>query len=171
MSQRRLILTIQRLAETAEALTQLQRLSPAEIDQMIRILSDPAAVHALRQVLRAAQGAKPSHRHSDRTRRNEQKAAEIKHLREVLETLFQDRDRFPSVASIAKFVKQVFRLSVPYEKQSRARYVGNLARSIAKNPRTMSYARRNLLEADSSDKDDAYKILYEFIRGSLRESE
>jgi len=170
MNNRRLVTAIEHLAESTEALQQLLRLPRKDIDQMLQLLDNPRAIDSMRHLLMTVRSMQNSVRHSDGTKELASRPSRVdeSELRQVLDKLFADKDRFPNLRSMAEFVNKVFHLRVPHQKQSRQRYITNVARKIANSRKAMSYAKRTVLQSPPTNEDESYMQLYHFIRGRLK---
>ena len=156
------------LAEGSNALREFIRMPRDELKQLIDLLSDPGAVAALRATLVAAldmQGNSKSSSSATPSKSSKKLASDDFDL--ALRDLFSDREKFPTVSSISKFSRDVFGVNIPYAKKARDRYIRDIARAVSTNPKALFYARNVLGKKKNLQKDEAYKLLYGFIRGRL----
>ncbi len=170
MRQRDLISAIEMLLDSTEALDRLHKIPAREIDQLIELLSTQSGVRSLRRLLETIRS---SPRGSRARAPEPQKPALFDsgddiNLGKLLDRIFADKRRFPTVASIAEFVHKTFGLRIDYAKHGRARYIGKVVKKIAASPSAMARVRKRLINSGPSEQDQAYKQLYDYIRGRHR---
>lgn len=156
---------IEHLVDSSRVLDQLMRMPRENVDNALRLLSDQKAVESLRQLLKTVRSIQNARPHS--SPRKPAGAPVADELEPILTELLSDKTRFPTVATMAVFVREVFRVSVPHKKQSRERYIKNVTRTLRGNPKALFHARNALIPAEGDRKDEAYGALYRFIRGRL----
>ena len=169
MTNRTLVNAIGHLAASSKALDQLLRMSRDDIDRVLRLLTDQRAINDLRQLLktvRRIQQGTSAPRVSLTAGARQQSEDD---LEATLTRLFGDQKRFPTVTSIMKFAADVFKVRIPKGKDSRRRYVFKVVRAIKSNPKALYHARNKIAHGEMDQKDQAYVLLYNFIRGRLTE--
>lgn len=159
MNPKELRSSVRALAQGGKALKILQGMSQDEIDYALALLSDSESISALKSVLEAA-------RNSRRDTNRGKNLSASKEVSSDLHRLFGDRERFPTVSSIADFARKVFGVNISYQKKSRDRYISNLTIQIQKSPKARAIAQQALSDGELDEKDQAYQTLYNFIRGN-----
>lgn len=169
MNRREILGTIEHLVDSSRVLDQLMRMPRENVDHAVRLLSDQKAVESLRQLLKTVRSIQNARPHSSPRKPTGTPVAD--ELEPILTELLSDKRRFPTVAAMAAFVRDVFRVEVTHNKQSRERYIKNITRTLRANPKALFHARNALMHASGDRKDKAYGALYGFIRGRLTDEQ
>ncbi len=183
MRYRDLAQALDHLAESSHILDQMLKMPPHRVDLLLQLLSNPASVAAMRRLLSTVRhmqlqdprarvsGGRALQRKADGSKSSAptSRGALTTDLEPLLRDVFKDQSRFPTVAAIAKFVHDVFRIEVPHQKLGRDRYIGRVVTALNKSPRALHSARAALADSEPSQRDEAYTALYNFIRGRLSE--
>ena len=176
MNNSELAKNLEHLAESTRLLDQLVRMPRERVDQLLHLLSDPAAAAALVRLLQSVRELQERHRSIDYPAsqappklspevRSTATRDLVESLRPLLEEMFSDRERFPSTKSIADFVSEVFKLNVPYQRVNRERYIQRVVSAVKRSPRAIHHVRNFVDGVRMDPRDAAYATLYNFIRG------
>jgi|GEM_PF-5126070 len=165
-----LVAMVEHLAESGEVLNKLLQMPQERLDQVLHLLSDPNAVATLRRLLRTVRGIQGESRVKSRVAgKKASRHMEAEEFEAALHELFSDKTQFPTVSSIAEFSDSIFGVNVPYAKSSRDRYIRRVVRAVTASPKALYNARNALERSEITQKDEAYNLLYKFIRGRLSE--
>lgn len=161
---RQLTQDLVQMAQSAHFLDGLARLDEAQLKRILAILSDPRAVQAVRRLVAMALDFKKGrHRESD-VEASSSSTDQPEDLISALERLFNDSEKFRTVAEVARFAKSTLGINAAYQKESRHAYVRKLLHQLRRDPALLERASASLSE-NLSPKDEAYSLLYNYIRG------
>lgn len=159
---RQLTQDLLQIVQSAHFVESLAGLDEDQLNRILAILSDRRTVDGVRRLLVMALDFKRG--------RRDVKYSSIVDREDstdfpgILEKLFNDKEQFPAVADIAKFAKNTLGLNIPHKKRSRQTYVRQLSSHISRDP-SLRAKSAEILSASLSPKDEAYSILYNYIRG------
>lgn len=166
-----LIDLIDNLAESGRSIDRLARMPPGQLDALLDLLSDAAALDSLRKLLHTVKELQKTRGSSRGTVEPTRDSKSAPFSAEALVSIFDDTERFPTVLSISKFIRDVFAFEAPppKSKMSRDRYIRQVITAIEMRPSALNNVRR-LIESGKLNKNDrAFGTLYDFIRGRLTE--
>ena len=167
MTTKDLTADLEQLAESSKALERLLRIPPTQVDRLLALLSDPRALHALRRLLKVTHQLQTGNSRPPSGRVADSAGAEDLKMPAILEELFSDRERFPTVTSIGDFSRKVFQINVNYNRDSRGAFVRKVIRAVEGNRKAMIHAENALTDGQLREHDIAYATLYNFIRGRM----